>query len=270
MGLRTDIALAERRSTATEPHASEPPHGQGPNRHWGTGEHGRFPDGDDTRRQDDPSNPPLLPHLRARRPGVARANGHGRRVPPSVPQPHQRRSTMTKWIREAPSSRRSPGRGTEIRTDRPISALELSGLRVRARQAPCTGGIRRLCPPAQRRADRPATSGQARGTTDRTIRDGRTGSWKTCCRAARAEVPPAPVRPLTLRSERGKLLEVTWARMRGPAPKTTLVDHRSTRCSAGSPGVAPARTRPSATLRETPFSSTSHKAGHPLGRGAPR
>lgn len=176
MGLRTDIALAERRSTATEPHASEPPHGQGPNRHWGTGEHGRFPDGDDTRRQDDPSNPPLLPHLRARRPGVARANGHGRRVPPSVPQPHQRRSTMTKWIREAPSSRRSPGRGTEIRTDRPISALELSGLRVRARQAPCTGGFGAFAhrrsggptvPPLPVRPEAPRTEPSATAGRDR-------------------------------------------------------------------------------------------------------
>ncbi|MFE7760535.1 hypothetical protein [Streptomyces sp. NPDC057438] len=37
--------------------ASEPPHGKGPSRHEGTGQHGWSPDVDETRQQDNPSAP---------------------------------------------------------------------------------------------------------------------------------------------------------------------------------------------------------------------
>lgn len=40
---------------AKKPHASEPPHGQGPSRHEGTQQHGWSPDVDETRQQDNPS-----------------------------------------------------------------------------------------------------------------------------------------------------------------------------------------------------------------------
>ncbi|MDX3517737.1 hypothetical protein [Streptomyces scabiei] len=37
--------------------SSEPPHGKGPSRHEGTGQHGWSPDVDETRQQDNPSAP---------------------------------------------------------------------------------------------------------------------------------------------------------------------------------------------------------------------
>lgn len=38
-----------------KPRSSEPPHGQGPSRHEGAGQHGWSPDVDETRQQDNPS-----------------------------------------------------------------------------------------------------------------------------------------------------------------------------------------------------------------------
>ncbi|MEU6223185.1 hypothetical protein [Streptomyces sp. NPDC047042] len=38
-----------------KPRPSEPPHGKGPSRHQGTGQHGWSPDADETRQQDNPS-----------------------------------------------------------------------------------------------------------------------------------------------------------------------------------------------------------------------
>ncbi|MFJ9024797.1 hypothetical protein ACIRPU_33190 [Streptomyces sp. NPDC102259] len=38
-----------------KPRSSEPPHGKGPSRHDGTGQHGWSPDVDETRQQDNPS-----------------------------------------------------------------------------------------------------------------------------------------------------------------------------------------------------------------------
>ncbi|MEV2214209.1 hypothetical protein AB0H86_22650 [Streptomyces sp. NPDC050997] len=38
-----------------KPPSSEPPHGKGPSRHQGTGQHGWSPDVDETRQQDNPS-----------------------------------------------------------------------------------------------------------------------------------------------------------------------------------------------------------------------
>ncbi|MEU3787274.1 hypothetical protein [Streptomyces sp900129855] len=40
-----------------KPRSSEPPHGKGPSRHQGTGQHGWSPDVDETRQQDNPSAP---------------------------------------------------------------------------------------------------------------------------------------------------------------------------------------------------------------------
>ncbi|MFJ8108951.1 hypothetical protein [Streptomyces sp. NPDC096132] len=40
---------------AKKSRASEPPHGQGPSRHQGTGQHGWSPDVDETQQQDNPS-----------------------------------------------------------------------------------------------------------------------------------------------------------------------------------------------------------------------
>ncbi|MFH9548258.1 hypothetical protein ACIBAH_21225 [Streptomyces sp. NPDC051445] len=40
-----------------KPRSSEPPHGKGPSRHEGAGQHGWSPDVDETRRQDNPSAP---------------------------------------------------------------------------------------------------------------------------------------------------------------------------------------------------------------------
>ncbi|MFE2586923.1 hypothetical protein [Streptomyces sp. NPDC059378] len=40
---------------AKKPQSSEPPHGQGPSRHKGTGQHGWSRDVDETRQQDNPS-----------------------------------------------------------------------------------------------------------------------------------------------------------------------------------------------------------------------
>lgn len=38
-----------------KPRSSEPPHGEGPSRHQGAGQHGWSPDVDETRQQDNPS-----------------------------------------------------------------------------------------------------------------------------------------------------------------------------------------------------------------------
>src|SRR6185312_7783833 len=81
------------------------------------------------------------------------------------------------------------------------------------------------------------------------MRESRVASWAISWWAICDRVP-SPV--LRLRSQRGKLLEVTCTRIRCPARNTWLVDHRSTTCSVNSPGVAAARTTPSAMFRDAP------------------
>lgn len=45
------------RTMSKKPRSSEPPHGKGPSRHEGAGQHGWSPDVDETRQQDNPSAP---------------------------------------------------------------------------------------------------------------------------------------------------------------------------------------------------------------------
>ncbi|MFE3032264.1 hypothetical protein ACFXKY_11480 [Streptomyces canus] len=64
-----------------KPRSSEPPHGKGPSRHQGTGQHGWSPDVDETRQQDNPSA------RRSFRPEQAGEKGRGRSVSPEETKP---------------------------------------------------------------------------------------------------------------------------------------------------------------------------------------
>ncbi|MBW8819083.1 MAG: hypothetical protein JF598_12845 [Streptomyces sp.] len=55
-----------------KPRSSEPPHGKGPSRHQGTGQHGWSPDVDETRQQDNPSAERSFRAEHAGKPGPGR------------------------------------------------------------------------------------------------------------------------------------------------------------------------------------------------------
>jgi len=214
-----------------------------PNRHRGTGELGRFPDVDDTRRQDDPSNPPLLPHRRARRPGATQANGHGTQVPPSVPQPHQGRSAMTKWIREAPSSRHRPGRVPRSRPNRwrqpPAGSSEVRPLHRFDGVRPAQAGIAEV-PPARLRPGfvRPPLSPPR-------------------CAPARAPLHPALVPKAGQLLSHREGLPTTPTGRRARSVPVRPVNHGQQRCGPACPGATPGYIHPGQKLSGSPSAVAS-------------
>lgn len=77
-----------------KPRSSEPPHGKGPSRHEGAGQHGWSPDVDETRQQDNPSAERSFhtaEHAGEKGPGRTRSSQESKSVPSDTVKSHNTR-----------------------------------------------------------------------------------------------------------------------------------------------------------------------------------